>query len=245
MRHAIAHARALGLAVVLKAHVDLDDGAWRGTIVPPDPVAWFASYRAFVRPWAMLADSIGSPFFVLGTELAGTLASESQWRDLVRELRTVYSGRLTYAASWDEAARVPFWSALDLVGVDAYFPVTGRRDAGRTEMLSGWQLWLARLRTLARRTERPILLTEVGYRSVDGAGMAPFRSTAGGAPDPGEQADLYWAALEATAAQDEITGVCWWNCLADGSGGPTNTDFTPVGKSAAQVLAAAWARGTP
>ena len=245
VRHAIAHARALGLAVVLKPHVDLDDGAWRGTIAPADPGTWFASYRAFVRPWAQLADSIGSPVFVVGTELAGTLANAARWRELVRETRAVYSGRLTYAASWDEATRVPFWDALDRIGVDAYFPVTGRRDAGRTEMLAGWQPWLARLRTLARQSGKPILLTELGYRSVDGAGMAPFASSSSGTPDPGEQADLYWAALQATSAADEIEGLCWWNCLANGSGGQTNTDYTPVGKPAARVLAAAWATPAP
>jgi len=50
VRQAIARARALGLAVVLKPHVDLDDGAWRGTITPADANAWFISYRKFLMP---------------------------------------------------------------------------------------------------------------------------------------------------------------------------------------------------
>jgi hypothetical protein len=198
-----------------------------------------------VLPWAALADSIGSPCFVIGTELAGTLAKDAEWRSLIRELRDRSAIRLTYAASWDEAARVPFWTELDWLGVNAYFPVTKRRAAGRMDMLAGWQPWLARLRSLGRQAGRPILFTELGYRSVDGAGMDPSRFSAAGGPDPGEQADLYWAALQATAAEQEMVGVCWWNCLADGSGGPANTDFTPVGKPAAQVLAAAWGGVTP
>lgn len=245
VRHAITHARALGLAVVLKPHVDLEDGSWRGAVTPAEPDAWFSSYRAFLRPWAILADSVGSPAFVVGTELAGTLTNSSQWRALIRELRQLVRGRLSYAASWDEASRVPFWSELDLVGIDAWFPVTQRRDAGRVDMLAGWQPWLARLRTLGRQTGKPILMTELGYRSVDGAGMAPYNFSTPGAADPREQADLYWAALQATAGEDEITGLCWWNCLADGSGGPANTDFTPLGKPAVRVLAAAWGSATP
>src|SRR5216684_2586323 len=90
-------------------------------------------------------------------------------------------------------------------------------------------------RSGTRSTGKPILLTEVGYRSVDGAGMDPSRSGGGGAPDPGEQADLYWAALEATAAEHEIAGLCWWNCLAHGGTGSSDTDYTPEGKPAAQV----------
>jgi hypothetical protein len=245
VRHAVSHARSLGLDVILKPHVDLDDGVWRGTIAPADAHAWFTSYRAFLRPWAALADSIGSPVFVIGTELAGTLARGSEWHALIAELRARTHTRLAYAASWDESTRVPFWPELDLIGIDAYFPITDRRDAGRMEMLAGWQPWLGRIRSLARLTGRPIMFSEIGYRSVDGAGLNPARFSGAGAPDPTEQSDLYWAALEATAREDEIEGLCWWNCLTGGSVGTRNTDYTPQGKPAARVLSAAWALGAP
>ena len=75
--------------------------------------------------------------------------------------------------------------------------------------------------------------------------MAPTRFGLAASPDPAEQADLSWAALEATARENEITGLCWWNCLADGRGGRSNTDYTPFGKLAAVVLSTAWTRRTP
>ena len=218
--------RARGLRVTLKPHVDLDDRSWRGRIAPPDPAAWFQSYRAFILPWAALAQSLGASQFVVGTELAGTLGQAAEWRRTIAAVRAVFSGEVLYAASWDEAAKVPFWDALDLVGVDFYFPVAGRRDAGRLELLAGWQPWLDRLHLLHRQTGRDILLTEIGYRSVDGAGMAPYAFGSGAALDLGEQADLYWAALQATGDQHWIRGLYWWNWPADGSGGPRNTDFT-------------------
>ncbi len=240
VRALVAAAAARGLKVVFKPHVDLDDGAWRGTIAPADPGPWFASYRDFIRPWAALAESIGAPQLVFATELAGTLRHEPEWRETIRQVRAVYSGSIVYAASWDEAGRVPFWDALDRVGVDFYFPVAGRKDPGRFELLAGWQPWLERLELLHRQTGKPILITEIGYRSVDGAGMNPFAFAGGARVDLGEQADLYWAALEATGNRDWIDGVWWWNWLADGSGGAGNTDFTPKGKPAASELAAAW-----
>jgi Glycoside Hydrolase Family 113 len=237
---AAAHARALGLAVALKPHVDLDDGSWRGRIDPPDPAAWFTAYRAFLLPWADVAESTGAAVFEVGTELAGTVDHQALWRDLIAAVRDRFSGELIYAASWDEAGRVPFWDALDAVGVDFYYPVARRTDAGRLEILAGWQPWLERLRLLSRQTGRPVLLTEIGYRSVDGAGLHPADYATQAPLDLGEQADLYWGALEATGGEERIAGLYWWNWLSDGDGGPGDRDYTPEGKPAEDLLIRTW-----
>lgn len=233
-------AKARGLRPALKPHLDLDDGSWRGRIAPVDPSAWFESYRAFILPWAVLAQSEGVSQFVIGTELAGTIGHEDEWRRTIAAVRKVFTGEVIYAASWDEAGRVPFWDAVDLVGIDFYFPVAVRHNAGRLELLAGWQPWLDRLHQLHRQTGREILLTEIGYRSVDGAGMEPHAFASGATLDLGEQADLYWAALQATGDQAWIRGLCWWNWPADGSGGAQNADYTPAGKPAASELVASW-----
>ena len=233
-------ARTLGLQVALKPHVDLMDGSWRGTIDPSDPHAWFASYLDFILPWADLAHAERMSFFVAGTELAGTIGAVDSWRRVVQEIRLRFEGPLVYAASWDEAERVGFWGAVDRVGVDAYWPVAQRTDAGRFELLAGWQPWLARLEILRAKAARPILITEIGYRSVDGAGLKPFRFGNPGVADPQEQADLYWAALQAIAPHEWIAGIVWWNWLARGGGGLLDTDYTPAGKLAAVELQQAW-----
>ena len=239
IRHALFTAVVRGLSVVIKPHVDPDDGIWRGHIDPPNPAKWFASYQRFVLPLAVLADSMRSPQFVVGTELAGTLAHDTEWRATIAKVRTVYHGQVVYAASWDEAGKVPFWGDVDCVGIDSYFPVATRSDPGRLDPLAGWQPWLARLRALHEQVKRPILLTEVGYQSVSGAGMHPYES-AGGRLDLGEQADLYWAALQACGKQTWLEGVFWWNWPASGEGGPSNTDFTARGKPAASELSNSW-----
>ncbi|MCH7549929.1 MAG: hypothetical protein IH969_10410, partial [Candidatus Krumholzibacteriota bacterium] len=159
-----------GLDVVIKPHVDLESGAWRGTIAPTDVDAWFESYEAFVLPVAAFAEANGARCLVVGTELAGTIAHESHWRDLIEKVRGIFSGGVMYAASWDEASLVGFWDALDYVGVDFYAPVTARADASRLEILEGWQEWMRRLEILHKLAGRPVVLTEIGYRSVDEAG---------------------------------------------------------------------------
>lgn len=236
---------ALGLPAspldFLKPHVDLDDAAWRGTIEPPEPAAWFESYRAFLLPWASFAESLGVGHFVVGTELASTVRHEAEWRRTIAEVRERFTGVVLYAASWDEAERVGFWDALDLVGVNAYFPVAQRRDPGREELLAGWQPWLERLDRLHRRAGRRILISEIGYASVDGAGLDPFRLDPDAALDPAEQADLYAAAFLALDGAEWLEGTIWWDWPASGEGGPGHRGYTARGKPAEQVLAAAFA----
>jgi hypothetical protein len=237
---AARHARSLGLRVVVKPHVDVDTGAWRGQIAPHDVDAWFASYAEFVLETAIAAQAAGANGFVVGTELAGTIGHERRWRTLVSHVREVFGGEVVYAASWDAAGRLGFWDAFDRVGVDFYGAVASRDDPGRVEILAGWQPWLERLHRLHRLTGKRLLLTEIGYRSVDGAGQRPFAHGAGGAVDTVEQADLYWAALEAVGGKDWIDGMYWWNWLASGVGGGRDDDYTPKGKPAEEELRGAW-----
>ena len=240
VRHALASAASLGLKVVVKPHVDLYDGTWRGLIAPSDPTAWFESYKQFLFPLVALAESVHAAQFVIGTELAGTIPYKDRWEALIRFVRLRYHGEITYAASWDEAARVPFWRSMDFVGIDFYFPVATRPDPGRFDILSGWQPWLERLHLLYEQTGRRIILTEIGYPSLSGAGMNPFAFGGDRAIDLTEQADLYWAALRATSDLDWVAGMYWWNWSADGSGDPQNSDYTPSGKPAELELSRSW-----
>jgi hypothetical protein len=240
LSHAATSARSLGLAVVVKPHVDVDTGQWRGGIAPENASRWFASYGDFVLETAAWAETVGAEGFVVGTELAGTVGNEAAWRDLIARVRAVYSGEVVYAATWDGANRLRFWDALDCVGVDFYGAVTARNDPGRVEILAGWQPWIDRLHLLHRQTGKAILLTEIGYRSVDGAGREPFAYGNAAPVDTGEQADLYWAALEALGDQDWIEGVYWWNWRTDGSGGALDRDYTPNEKPAEGELQRAW-----
>lgn len=237
---AVHEARSRNLGVAIKVHVDVRDGSWRAAIDPVDATMWFDSYRAFILPLAEFAEAAGAVQFAFGTELAGTLDHESEWRQTIALVRDRFSGTITYASSWDEANLVPFWDAVDQIGIDAYFPITQRADAGRLEILAGWQIWLDRMEQLHKKSGRPILITEIGYRSVDGAGMTPYEFRAEGALDVGEQADLYWGATEALGSASWIAGLYWWNVRPGGPMDDRNTEYSPLGKPAEEELRRSW-----
>lgn len=82
------------------------------------------SYSDFIITYAKAAEEIEAELFCIGTELEKfVLHRPSFFEELINKIRNVYSGKLTYAANWDEFKRVPFWQSLDFIGIDAYFPL--------------------------------------------------------------------------------------------------------------------------
>lgn len=161
---------------------------------------WETAYRRFLMHYARLADATDADVLVIGTELQRAVTERPAfWHRLIDTVRTVYDGQLTYAANWHaEYTRVSFWRALDFVGVQAYFPITDAEDPSLLTLRAGWAQPLAALQHIAAETHRPVLFTELGYRSVDYAAAEPRtwprrRATRERPPDEDLQADLYRA----------------------------------------------------
>lgn len=243
VRGLIRAAKSLGLKVLLKPHLDVEDGRWRGLIDFGDDEAawaeWFRAYGAFILGYAQLAREEGVEMFCVGAELKGTVGRRRDWLGVIQGVRKVYGGPLIYAANWNgEMWEVSFWDALDYVGIDAYYPLTGRFSPTLDELVSGWSRPLNSLGCLAGRTGKGIIFTEVGYRSVDGAARAPWDRRIRGEPDPQEQALCYRAFFQAVWGKEPWFGgvFFWYWSLDPAAGGPADTGYTPRGKPAAEVL---------
>jgi hypothetical protein len=245
---ALRDLRGRGLKVMLKPHVDVQDGTWRAQIRPRDPAAWFASYRVFLLHWARLAQEAGAEMLCVGTELASLSGSDraAEWTALLAEVRTVYRGLLTYAANavtpGDEFTSVAFWAQLDVAGLDAYVPLTDSMSPSRADLVRGWSRgrygddMLLAFRNWAKSHGKPVVMTEVGYRSGDGTNRAPWDWGASLAHDPGEQADAYDAAYQVFSRETEwFKGVFWWAWSVPAPG-PSDTGYDPRRKPAADVL---------
>jgi hypothetical protein len=219
----IASAHRLGIKVTLKPHLWSHDfwngGAWHGTVdqtTPEDHARWWRSYRAFALHYARLAESAGADLYCIGTELVKiTTQHPDEWRALIADIRREYHGKLSYAAHWDmELDSIPFWDALDYIGVTAYFPLNVSDSASIDDLVAAWQPVRKRLTAIAARYQRPILFLEAGYRPVAGTYRQPWLYE-GGTPDPNAQARAYEAMFRALSEEPWWRGVYIWKTFTD------------------------------
>lgn len=244
MRREIEAAHALGLRVFLKPHVWIGGGAWRGDVRPESWEAWFASYRTFILHYARMAEELDVELLAVGVELPCEGAREAQWRALIAEIRESYHGELTYAANWDRAESVPFWEAVDFVGVQFYPSLARELGAPEADMARSLGRRLDELGALSRRSGRPVLLTEVGYKSIEGAEVHPHEwPERHGAPTVSEaaQAQAYRRLFAAVSEREFIRGLYLWKWFTDPDTDEEGADgFSPRGKRAEAVLRSAF-----
>ena len=249
---AIQEFHGKGIKVMLKPHVDVNDaaGSWRGNINPSAPDTWFANYTQFMVHYAQLAESLGVEMLCIGTELktVSGAANQARWYGVIDAIRAVYHGALTYAANatsaGDEFTSVSFWDRLDLIGLDGYFALTNKADPTLAELVAAWRGNLNRLDLVATVTnfynahQKPIIFTEIGYKSSAGANTEPWNYNHVGAYDPTEQRNCIDAAFTVWSQWSSwMKGFFWWAWPVPAPAA-TDTDYNPRGKPAADLLRA-------
>lgn len=256
---AITYAHSKGLKVMLKPHLENQNFEWRANINPQNRTAWFASYGNFLAAYAKIAQDYGVEDFCIGAELismasAFVNSSNTQnWKNLISKIRGVYSGRLTYSANWgppgdsfvDEKNNIQFWDSLDYIGVAAYFNLYG--DNSVQNLKNQWEGYRqADLEPLSQRWNKPIVFTEIGYRSVEGAHLQPWNYGMGGGYSPETQSNAYEAMFSFWSAHGFMNGVHLWDWKPyPNAGGEGNTDYTPQNKPAENVIKTWFSQGGP
>ena len=199
---------------------------------------WFQSYTAFITHYARLAESVRADYFVIGNEMAGSTHRDADWRAVAAAVRQDYGGPITYAAHPWDVFSVSWWDAVDSIGLNPYFQLTGTNHPSMGQLNGAWQPIVAKLERLSAKWDRPVLITEIGYPSVDGAnywGGDHRYFSANLRFDPQEQADLHEALLTAFEGQPWWLGVFWWAWGANPADGPYSLG-NPEGKPAEDVL---------
>jgi hypothetical protein len=227
VRQAIRDAKAKGYIVMLKPHVDVLDNSFRGAIAPTDREAWFASYKAFISNYALIAKEEGVDLLCIGTELkSSTKASYADyWNDIITSIKQLYTGKLTYASvamnsdDYEEYFTVPFWGQLDYVGLDVYFKLVDPEISTPSEydIASAWAFnreerdLLQKLIDFQKTINQPIIFTEIGCTMRKGSSTDPSNYNISPQVDLEEQARFVKAMYMVWGSQTSwMKGFFWW-----------------------------------
>lgn len=219
---------------------------WRGVIDPPSWDEWWRQYEEFILYFADIAREGGAEALMVGSELVSTEKYTARWRALIAAVRPrFHGGKLGYSANWDHYRPIEFWDDLDFIGMTSYYTLADKANPTVEEIVARWRPIRDDVLAWQRRVGKPILLTEVGWCSQEGAAKAPWnyyqnqRATPAGME---EQRRLYEAFIRAWNDTPALMGVIWWEWTT-APGGPSDFGYTPKGKPAEDVLRAWFATG--
>jgi len=207
-------------------------GEWRGTLAPADPDQWFRRYTDRLGDIASVAALTGATRLVIGSELSSLDGDLPRWGPVIERVRALFRGTLVYSANWDHFRDAKLLDLVDEDGVAAYFNLRtdARAPADAAALEAGWRRVQADLAAWHTGRQRPLVLTELGYRSRAGCTAAPWDETAGGAVDLDEQRRAFEAFRRVWAGSPLLDGVYVWTWY--GYGGPASAGYTPRGKPA-------------
>ncbi len=230
-----------GLQVILAPKILLSHPIgteWRGVIQPPSWPKWFVQYRRVINHFADVAQANGVEVLMVGSELVSAEKHTEEWLEVVRQARARYSGRLSYSANWDHYQPVKFWDRLDLIGMTSYYKLSDKAAPTVAQLVEAWAPIKDNILEWQKGVGKPILFTEVGWCSQEGASIEPWNyyhkqeATAKGRQ---EQRACYEAFIATWDLVPQVGGVIWWEWTTYG-GGSDCYNYTPKGKPAEQVL---------
>jgi hypothetical protein len=243
LKHAITTAHSLGLKVLLKPMVEAVEReeispypVWRGEIQPSNE--WFESYSAFIKFFAEFAEENDVELFSVGCEYKATTGEKEQWETVIQGVRERYSGLITYSADWTNYQNIEWWDSVDYVGIDAYFPLSILKyNPTFNELKNAWTNYADEIETWLSTVNKPVIFTEIGYRSGDGTNMCPSNYWSDMPVDLQEQRDCYEAAFQTLWNKSWFYGFYWWTWIHDPEqGGPNDSYHTPQNKPAQDVI---------
>jgi hypothetical protein len=248
---AIEQAHREGLRVLLVPHIWVETGGWRGELDPGDALAWqrFAeAYTVFIEAWAKIARDSRADMFSVGVELRSwvTTPHAPSFDAVIDRVRSVYPGLLTYAGNWDDIEQTVILGRIDVIGINAFYPLADENGADLATLLEGGRRVAERVRALAELWDKPVMFNEFGYTTRKDPAVRPWEwpeHLSGVVVDEQAQADAYRALLAPVMDAPHMIGAFVWRSFAD----PDDTSqeplwgFSPRGKLAEAVLRQAFA----
>lgn len=236
-------AKREGLRLAIKPQLWVMGQGWVGSYdldTEKEWMQWEEGYKDFIMVHARMAQEVGAEMLCIGTELKNASAQRPEfWRGLVKEVRKEFSGKLTYAANWDNFESVAFWDVLDFIGIDAYFPLSDANTPTVLELKRAWQVPLLQIKAVQEEFDKKVLFTEYGYKSTDGtAGRQWELNSRHARVNLEAQQNAYQACFEVFWEEPWFAGGFLWNWHIGNTGrqGRSDADYTPQGKPVCRLI---------
>jgi hypothetical protein len=257
----MAHAR--GLKVLLVPHLwvesPVNGETWRALIDPGTDegwAEWAESYRGFLLTWAQVAAETSTEMLSVGVELRSwvTTPRVTSFLPIIADVRKVYPGLLTYSANWDDVDDTMILQDIDLIGINAFYPLADEEGAPLSKLLQGGGRVAEKLEKLARREKKPILLTEIGYKTVESPAVKPWiwpEDMKKVVLSQHDQAEATFALIAPLLDRSWFAGFFVWRIYADPDDVSQEPEFgfSPRGKQSELVIRdafeAIWAADGP
>ena len=166
------------IKTMLKPQIWIPNGGFTGHIEMKSEVDWIhfeKSYEKFILDYASVAQDNDIELFCIGTELNNFIMKRPGfWEQLIIKIKSIYKGKLTYAENWDTYKNVSFLSAMDYIGIDAYFPLSKQKTPTVYDLETAWKPIKKEIKNLSLQYKKPILFTEFGYQSKDFTAALPW-----------------------------------------------------------------------
>lgn len=229
------------MTVMLKPHLWLNHGFYTGDLDFSTDIEWQkweSDYEKYILDFAHIAQQENIDVFCFGTELGNSVSKRpTYWIQLIRKIKKVYTGKLTYAANWDDFDKVPFWNELDYIGIDAYFPLSDAKTPTVDDLNKAWQQHIRKIEALQLKINKKILFTEFGYRNSDQAAKEPWTERVNTINNLA-QANSYESLFQTLTQKKWFIGGFAWKWYADDyHKEPKNSiDYTPQEKPALETI---------
>ncbi len=247
IRKTVQFAHEEGMKVMLKPHVWIKDGSYTGRFDPGSEEDWVLleeSFRKYIRKLKNIAIEEEVELFCLGSEW-GKFAKQRQgfWLDLIDDINHTYSGKVTYAANWDDYRDFPFWNELDYIGIDSYFPLSDLKNPSLGKLMKGWKTIMKELKPFAKEQNKKIFFPEFGFRSTEKSTIKPWDFDADAVFSEEVQNNAYKTYFESIWKQEWFAGGFIWEWFADhdSSGWKDNLGYSPQRKLAEETIREAYA----
>lgn len=242
-RKAIQELHKKNVKTMIKPQVWVSDGVFTGEVKMKSEESWGLfeqNYSAYILAFAKVAEEEDVEILCIGTEMGRVVEFWPElFPRLIEKVRKIYSGKITYAENWDRFDKVEFWGELDYIGVDAYFPISNKRNPSVKKMEGGWAKYLPQFDSISAKFDRKILFTEFGYRSIKKCTATPWAYKAGPLKvNQGCQSRALKALFNSVWDQEYFAGGFMWKWHLDheNAGGKNNSMFTVQNKEAEEVV---------